>query len=133
MQSIEEATELRLDFEKLDAVRGALPVAVQDAKTREVLLIAYTNAEALRETLRLRQLVLYSTSRGRLWYKGAEESGNAFRVEEIRVNCEQNSLVYLVTPLGGGICHTQNAEGKHRNCYYRRLNMDRGGLEFIVG
>jgi len=129
----EETTALALDWGKLDAVQGqsVLPVAVQHAGTREVLLIAYTNEEALRETLRTRELVLWSTSRRRLWRKGREESGNGFAVEEIRVNCEQNSLVYLVTPLRGGICHTKDAQGRNRDCYYRRLDFETGGLAFL--
>jgi phosphoribosyl-AMP cyclohydrolase len=129
--SIEETTLLQPDWNKLDAVRGVLPVAVQDAQTREVLLIAYTNEEALRETLRTGELTLWSTTRGRLWRKGREESGNGFRVEEIRVNCEQNSLVYIATPLRGGICHTKNARGENRNCYYRIINPKTGELESL--
>ena len=131
--SIEETTRLCLDFTKLCRLNGqeVIPVALQDARTREVLLIAYTNEEALRETLRLRRAVLWSTSRNRLWRKGEEESGNGFLVEEIRVNCEQNSLVYLVTPERGGICHTKTAGSENRNCYYRRLDFDTGELVFL--
>lgn len=133
MQAIEETTQLRLDFTKLANLNGqeVIPVAVQHAATGEVLLVAYTNEEALREAIRFRALVLWSTSRCRLWHKGAEESGNGFRLLEIRVNCEQNSLVYLVEPERGGICHTKNTDGHHRNCYYRRLNFDTGELEFL--
>jgi len=129
--SIEETTALQLDFDKLNRVSGqnVLPVAVQDAVTWEVLLVAYTNKEALDETLRTGALVLWSTSRECLWRKG-EGSGNTFAVREIRVNCEQNSLVYLVEPRGGGICHTKNVRGENRNCYYRRLNPETGMLEF---
>lgn len=133
--TIEESTELRLDFAKLCRLEGqtVIPVALQDARTKEVLLIAYTNEEALRQTLRLRRAVLWSTSRNRLWDKGSEESGNRFFVEEIRVNCEQNSLVYLVTPERGGICHTKTPAGENRNCYYRRLDFDTGALVFLDG
>ncbi|MDR1927765.1 MAG: phosphoribosyl-AMP cyclohydrolase [Oscillospiraceae bacterium] len=97
----------------------------------EVILLAYVNEKALRETIRLGKAVFFSTSRRRLWYKGSEESGNSFALEEIRVNCEQNSLVFLVTPERGGICHTKNTDGSHRNCYYRRLNLQTGELEFL--
>ena len=125
----EETRELSLDFKKLDSVSGVIPVAVQNARTLEVLLIAYTNELALRETMRTRELVLWSTTRNSLWRKGSAESGNGFAVEEIRVNCEQNSLVYLVTPMKGGMCHTKNANGEHRrSCYYRRIN-EQGELE----
>ena len=134
MPNPEETVALALDWNKLGALGGqnVLPVAVQHAETRELLLLAYTNEEALRETLRTGALVLWSTSRNRLWRKGGEESGNAFRVEEIRVNCEQNSLLYLVTPLRGGICHTKDAAGENRpSCYYRRLNIETGELELL--
>ena len=130
--SIEETTQLQLDFDKLNRVQGqsVLPVAIQDAATGEMLLIAYTNEEAFNETVRTGELVLWSTSRGSLWRKG-EGSGNTFAVRDIRVNCEQNSLVYLVSPRGGGICHTKNGRGEARNCYYRRLNPATGELEFF--
>jgi len=120
--NIEETRELKLDFTKLNHVQGVIPVAVQDADTREVLLIAYTNDQALRTTQRTGQLVLWSTSRNALWHKGASESGNGFTVIEIRVNCEQNSLVYLVRAQAGGMCHTKDAGGQaRRGCYYRRV------------
>ncbi|MCL1952591.1 MAG: bifunctional phosphoribosyl-AMP cyclohydrolase/phosphoribosyl-ATP pyrophosphatase, partial [Oscillospiraceae bacterium] len=103
--------------------------AVQDAATREVLLVAYTNREALDETLRTGMLVLWSTTRNSLWRKG-ESSGNAFAVREIRVNCEQNSFVYLVEARDGGICHTEDAGGARRSCYYRRVEPETGELCF---
>ena len=131
--SIEESRELTLDFTKLDSVSGVIPVAVQDSASREVILVAYTNEEALRETMRTRELVLWSTSRNALWRKGGE-SGNGFTVEEIRVNCEQNSLVYVVTPRRGGICHTRDAAGDcRRSCYYRRVDWATGGLVLREG
>jgi phosphoribosyl-AMP cyclohydrolase len=125
MMSIEQSSKLTLDFNKLNDVGGVIPVAVQDADSREILLIAYTNEQALRETQRTGALVLWSTSRNALWRKGSAESGNGFTVEEIRVNCEQNSLVYLVRPQAGGMCHTKNAAGAfRRGCYYRRVEGD---------
>ncbi len=131
MKAIEEGAELRLDFGKLvKAARcgGVLPVAVQHADTREVLLLAYTNERAFRLAVAERRLVLWSTSRNALWEKG-RTSGETFDLVEVRVNCEQNSLLYLVRPRRGGICHTKNAAGRPRNCYYRRLNLDTGRLE----
>ena len=83
---------------------------------------AYTNEEALRESIRLRKAVFWSTSRNKLWFKGAE-SGNTFTLNHIFVNCEQNSLVYQVTPDKGNICHT-SYNGVPNNCYYRELDMD---------
>ena len=124
MKELEEGTTLTLDFTKLAKVAArcpdVIPVAVQHADTREVILVAYTNERALRLSLDTRTLVLWSTSRNELWEKG-KTSGETFEVVEARVNCEQNSLLYLVRPRRGGICHTKNARGEPRNCYYRRI------------
>jgi phosphoribosyl-AMP cyclohydrolase len=95
-------------------------VAVQHADTKELILVAYTNELAFRKSLADRSLVLWSTSRGELWEKG-KTSGETFDLVEARVNCEQNSLLYLVRPRRGGICHTKNQAGQPRNCYYRRI------------
>ena len=129
-QSVEGTNELRLDFTKLDRLPAdslVIPVAVQDAATHEVILIAYTNALALDATIKKRKLILWSTSRNKLWFKG-DGSGNTFTVHAIFVNCEQNSLLYQVTPDKGNICHT-SIDGIANNCYYRKLNLDTLALE----
>jgi len=131
--SVEGTDQLMLDFTKLDRLpqdSGVIPVAVQDAVTREVILIAYTNALAFGETIKKRKLVLWSTSRNKLWFKG-DGSGNTFTVHAIFVNCEQNSLVYQVTPDKDNICHT-SINGIANNCYYRRVNLETLGLEMAV-
>jgi phosphoribosyl-AMP cyclohydrolase len=129
---LEEGAELRLDFQKIAKVAekcpDVIPVAVQDANTNEVILVAYTDREAFEKSIETRIATFLSTSRNELWIKG-KTSGNYFELIEIRVNCEQNSLVYLVHPKGEGICHTFNSKGKARNCYYRRLNLENGTLE----
>jgi phosphoribosyl-AMP cyclohydrolase len=134
IREIEEGKELRLDFEKMKRVislsSDVIPVAVQNANTKEVILIAYTNKEAFDKSIKTRIATFWSTSRNELWIKG-ETSGNVFQLKEVYVNCEQNSLVYLVSPKGGGICHTFNSKGKPRNCFYRRLNLTKGVLENI--
>lgn len=131
-KEIEETTELALDFQKLEKAvaqsKGIIPVAVQNADTKEVILVAYTNELAFRKTLETRSLVLWSTSRNELWEKG-KTSGETFDLVEARVNCEQNSLLYLVRPRRGNICHTKNRAGQPRNCYYRRINLETGKLE----
>jgi phosphoribosyl-AMP cyclohydrolase len=131
-QELEEGKKLLLDFEKLEKVtaqsRGVIPVAVQDFKTREVILIAYTNKAAFEKSIKTRIATFWSTSRNELWIKG-ETSGNIYELKEVYVNCEQNSLLYLVNPKVEGICHTRNSKGKARNCYYRRLNLKTGELE----
>ena len=132
MKALEEGTQLALDFTKLAKVAArcpdVIPVAVQHADTREVILVAYTNERALRLSLETRTLVLWSTSRNELWEKG-KTSGETFELIEARVNCEQNSLLYLVRPRRGGICHTKNARGEPRNCYYRRIRPNTGEQE----
>jgi phosphoribosyl-AMP cyclohydrolase len=129
---LEEGAELRLDFQKIAKVAekcpDVIPVAVQDANTNEVILVAYTDREAFEKSIETRIATFLSTSRNELWIKG-KTSGNYFELIDIRVNCEQNSLVYLVRPKGEGICHTFNSKGKARNCYYRRLNLENGTLE----
>jgi phosphoribosyl-AMP cyclohydrolase len=132
-KQLEEGSELYLDFHKLKKVAQAreavLPVAVQHADTKEVLVVAYANETALKYTLAHGVAAFWSTSRDELWVKGAT-SGDTLEIVEIRINCEQNSLVYLVRPLGAGTCHTKNAGGETRmSCYYRRISD--GQLEFI--
>lgn len=131
---LEEGSKESLDFSKLRQIAGiqedVLPVVVQDSSTQEVLILAYINRLALDESLKTGIATFWSTSRNELWVKGAT-SGNALGIDEIRVNCEQNSVVFLVTPRGGGACHTKDSDGRYRTgCYYRRID-DAGGLEFI--
>jgi phosphoribosyl-AMP cyclohydrolase len=132
MKVIEEGLDLKLDFTKIarTAKTGAdvLPVAVQNADTGEVILLAYTNEPAFRRAMESRTLVLWSTSRNELWEKG-KTSGETFDLLESYVNCEQNSLLYRVRPRRGGICHTRNRGGAPRNCFYRRINMATLALE----
>ena len=132
MNEREEGTTLQLDWTKLEAIgqkqQGVIPVAVQNADTQEVIVLAYVNEQALEESIRRRTAVFWSTSCNKLWVKG-ETSGETFALLEVRVNCEQNSLLYLVRPRRGGMCHTKNQQGEPRNCYYRRLNMETRELE----
>jgi len=132
-KQLEEGSELLLDFYKLAKVaqtgESVLPVVVQDAETREVLILAYVNDLALRHSLEQGVAAFWSTSRDELWVKGAT-SGDTLQLVEVRVNCEQNSLLYLVKPLGKGACHTKDANGETRaSCYYRKIRD--GQLEFI--
>ncbi|MFH1038072.1 MAG: phosphoribosyl-AMP cyclohydrolase [PVC group bacterium] len=127
MNDLEEGNELKLDFNKIARVAencpDVIPVALQDIDTGEVILIAYTNEEAFQKAVSARTVVLWSTSRNKLWEKG-KTSGETFDLVEAYVNCEQNSLVYRVRPRRGGICHTKNRQDKPRNCYYRRIDFD---------
>jgi phosphoribosyl-AMP cyclohydrolase len=134
MNELEEGAELKLDFAKLKKAVAAcpdiLPVAVQNADSGEVILIAYANQKALQKALETRSAVFWSTSRNELWEKG-KTSGETFDLLEVRINCEQNSLLYRVRPRRGGICHTKNNAGEPRNCYYRVLNFETGKLENV--
>jgi phosphoribosyl-AMP cyclohydrolase len=131
---LEEGTTLQLDFTKLAQIASkgcdVLPVAVQDADTKEVILVAYANQQALQVSLETRIATFWSTSRNELWIKG-KTSGDEFDVVAIYVNCEQNSLLYQVRPRKGGICHTKNRRGASRNCYYRRINFETRQLEHL--
>jgi phosphoribosyl-AMP cyclohydrolase len=104
--------------------RGLVPVVVQDKETGQVLMLAYMDAEALEATQRTGKLYLRSRSRGVLWLKG-ETSGHYQLVDEIRMNCEGNSLLALVRPQGPA-CHDGYA-----TCFYRRLQPD-GGTQIVA-
>lgn len=111
---------LLLDFgEKEDKL---VPVVTQDAQTKEVLILAFANKAAFDETRKSGYATYWSRSRQELWKKGMT-SGDMLKIEEIRINCEQNSLLYLVTPQGKGACHAKNNEGNpYKSCYYRKIN-----------
>ena len=132
IEELEEGTELHLDFDKISKVAaqasGVMPVAVQNVDTKEVILVAYVNKAAFQKSIETGIATFWSTSRNELWVKGAT-SGNTFELVEVRVNDEQNSLLFLVRQKGEGICHTRNSKGQARNCFYRKLNTDTGTLE----
>lgn len=111
----------RSDEETAHAIRwdehDLVPAVVQHANTLEVLMVGFMNQQAFRETLATHKVHFFSRSRERLWRKG-ETSGNELHVEEMRVNCEQNSLLVIATPVGP-TCHTG-----HDSCYYRRIEYD---------
>ena len=93
---------------------GQIPTVVQDAATREVLMVAWMNAEALRLTRETGEAHFWSRSRQQLWHKGAT-SGNIQQVREILVDCDLDTLLLLVDPAGPA-CHTG-----HQTCFYRKL------------
>lgn len=91
---------------------GLIAAIVQDAGTREVLMMAWMNAEALEMTLKTRQATYWSRSREELWIKGAT-SGHTQTVTEIRIDCDQDALLLKVDQTGGA-CHTGR-----KSCFYR--------------
>jgi phosphoribosyl-AMP cyclohydrolase len=92
---------------------GLLPAIAQDADTREVLMVAWMNAEAYAETVRTGRAVYFSRSRGKLWRKG-EESGHAQTVRAIYVDCDADTILLAVEQIGAA-CH----EG-YRSCFFRQ-------------
>jgi phosphoribosyl-AMP cyclohydrolase len=95
---------------------GLLPVVVTSAKTGEVLMFAYMNADALARTIETGEAHYWSRSRGRLWRKG-EESGNTQRVVEMRTDCDQDAIWLKVDQQGkDAACHTGR-----KSCFYRAV------------
>ncbi|MCX6689244.1 MAG: phosphoribosyl-AMP cyclohydrolase [Methanoregula sp.] len=101
-----------LDLKFID---GLVPVIVQDTETREVLMMAYANDEAVRLTQKTGFAHYYSRSRKQLWKKG-EESGHFQRVKRILADCDEDCLIYEVEQTGAA-CHTG-----YRTCFYRTLD-----------
>ena len=87
---------------KFDA-NGLVPVVVQDAHTRQVLMVAYTNADCLRETIELGEMVFFSRSRNQRWHKG-DTSGNVQELVELSLDCDGDTILATVTPRGAA-CH----------------------------
>jgi phosphoribosyl-ATP pyrophosphohydrolase/phosphoribosyl-AMP cyclohydrolase len=96
---------------------GLIPAVVQDATTLQVLVLAFMNEESYRLTRETGQAWFWSRSRQELWHKGGT-SGHVLNVKQVLVNCEENSLLLLVDPIGP-TCHTNNV-----SCYYRELEVD---------
>src|SRR3989449_6466982 len=94
---------------------GLIPVVVQDAATRQLLMVAYMNREALEKTLDTGQAWYWSRSRRALWRKG-EESGHTQTVRTVRIDCDADALL-LVVDQAGTACHTG-----HRSCFFRSFD-----------
>lgn len=102
-----------MDYSKLN---GLIPAVVQDAATREVLMVGFMNQQALDRTIDSGFATFFSRTRDKLWMKG-ETSGNRLKVERILVDCDDDTLLLMVTRLGGGnVCHTGE-----RSCFFRDL------------
>ena len=101
-------TELKFD------ANGLIPAVVQDAATGQVLMVAWMNSDALAKTQSTRQAHFWSRTRGELWHKGAT-SGNFLNVEGILVDCDCDTLLIRVNPMGPA-CHTGEV-----SCFYQKL------------
>lgn len=107
-----------MDFEKLN---GLIPAIIQDAKTNKVLMLGFMNEEALERTRKEGKVTFYSRTKNRLWTKG-EESGNFLQVKSMTEDCDKDTLLIKVHPVGP-VCHT----GKD-TCFEEE---NKAGLEFI--
>jgi len=103
-----------LNFAK--SADGLLPAIAQDYQTREVLMLAYINELSWRKTLETGTVHYWSRSRKKLWLKG-ESSGHVQKIHEIRVDCDEDTVVFLVDQIGGAACHTG-----YRSCFYRKVD-----------
>ncbi len=92
----------------------------QAAETGEVLMMAWMNEEAFRETLKTGRVVYFSRSRQKLWRKG-EESGNVQELKGLYFDCDADTLLAKVNQIGGAACHTG-----YRSCFFRRIDTDSG-------
>jgi phosphoribosyl-AMP cyclohydrolase len=104
---------VELAFEKQG---GLLPAILQDHSSKEVLMLGYINPLALQETWKSGEVHFFSRSRNKLWKKG-ETSGHLLRLKHMLVDCDADTLLLLVEPVGPGVCH----EG-YRSCFFRELN-----------
>ena len=106
---------IELDFEKTG---GLLPAIVQEAETGDVLMLAYMNREAWEATLATGRATFFSRSRKVLWVKGLT-SGNVQIVKEIRVDCDDDTVLLKVEQVGGAACHTG-----HKSCFFKKVEND---------
>ena len=91
----------KLDFKKGN---GLIPVVVQDAKTKETLMLAYANRQAVEMTLNTKKATYWSRSRNEIWVKG-ETSGNKQKIVSVTTDCDYDALLYVVEQVGN-VCHT---------------------------
>lgn len=95
---------------------GLVPAVAQDAASGRLLMLAWMNRDALRETAETGRAVYWSRSKGRLWRKG-EESGHRQLVKELRLDCDSDAVLLRVEQVGGIACHTGR-----ESCFFRRLD-----------
>ncbi|MBF0257846.1 MAG: phosphoribosyl-AMP cyclohydrolase [Desulfamplus sp.] len=106
---------IKPDFAKTG---GLLPAIAQDHATGEVLMLAYMNEDAWNETLNSGMATYYSRSRKELWKKG-ETSGNLQVIKEIRIDCDEDTILLKVEQIGNAACHMG-----YKSCFFRKVNSD---------
>jgi phosphoribosyl-AMP cyclohydrolase len=95
---------------------GLIAAIAQDYKSKDILMIAWMNKEALNKTIKTKKVHYWSRSRNKLWLKG-EESGNIQKVKEIYIDCDMDAVLIKVEQIGKAACHTG-----YRSCFYRKIN-----------
>ncbi|MGS0972338.1 MAG: bifunctional phosphoribosyl-AMP cyclohydrolase/phosphoribosyl-ATP diphosphatase HisIE [Candidatus Izemoplasmataceae bacterium] len=105
--------------------QGLIPVIVQEASTKEVLMLAYMNEEALTQTIKTKKATYYSRSRQTLWVKG-ESSSHTQEVIALNYDCDQDALLLRVSQKGPA-CHTNNP-----TCFYREIALNETPKEFSL-
>jgi phosphoribosyl-AMP cyclohydrolase len=101
----------KLDFKKGD---GLIPVVVQDSKTKEVLMLAYANKEAVELTLKTQKGTYWSRSRKEIWVKG-KTSGHTQKVVSVLTDCDCDALLYVIEQVGA-VCHTGA-----KSCFFNKM------------
>ena len=112
--------KIHIDFDKTG---GLVPAIVQDHETGEVLMLAYMNRKAFDATLENGKATYWSRSRQTLWVKG-ETSGNVQLVKEIRIDCDDDTILIKVEQLGGAACHTG-----HQSCFHKKI--EKGAIRIV--
>ncbi len=103
---------IKLDFEKTN---GLIPAIVQDYKTGEVLMLGFMNSRAFEKTIKTKKATYFSRSRQALWIKG-EISGHVQNVKEIRVDCDNDTILLKVDQVGGAACHKG-----YKSCFFSKV------------
>jgi len=106
---------IKLDFHKTN---GLVPAIVQEYNTGDVLMLAYMNEDAWETTLETGEATFYSRSRKKLWIKG-KTSGNIQLVKEIRIDCDNDTVLLKVQQIGGAACHNG-----YKSCFYKKVDKD---------
>jgi len=108
---------IQLDFTK--SPDGLIPAIVQDWQSKQILMLAYINQEAWEKTLATGIATYWTRSRNKIWIKG-EQSGNTQHIKEIRVDCDQDTVIYQVEQKGGAACHLG-----YRTCFFRKIEKNK--------
>lgn len=106
---------IEIDFKKMG---GLIPAIVQEYNTGEVLMLAYMNEESWKATLSSGKATYYSRSRQELWIKG-KTSGNLQLVKEIRIDCDNDTVLLKVEQIGGAACHLG-----YKSCFFKKVEND---------